>query len=157
MSRSRALQEETNCIYSYPITKLYQTRPGDRFRPSDLSEEERGEAIEEYESHFDASRLVQIPNPRVEYTPEVRSALTCEDCGAHVTDGVINYSHENFDGHVFCMRCQPRYQTNPQTRTTNPLESVCEGCGSAVTRGVINFSLRNFGNHIFCMDCQSYH
>lgn len=140
MSRAEAYQEETRCIETHHIPRMYQHREGPDFR-----------AIAEYESHYDPSRLRQTPNPMVEFTAAVLRAMrttepVCEDCGSAVTTAVINFSLENFDGHVFCMRCQPQHE-----------EPVCEACGVVVTDGVIDFSLRNFDGHIFCMGCQSWH
>ncbi len=108
MSREQALEEETRCIYRYEIPRLYQTYPRDL------------RAIAEYESHYDASRLVQTRNPIVEYTPEVQRAIdrmfeypieqpTCEDCRFRVTNGVVDYSLNHFNGHIFCMRCQSHH------------------------------------------------
>ena len=99
MSRHQAFQEETACIRRYDIPRMYQLPPLDY------------SAIEEYESHYDASRLVQTLDPTVVYTPTVRKALgmaskVCEDCGESVTKGIIDYSRRNFDGHTFCMDCQ---------------------------------------------------
>ena len=141
MSRDQAYREETRCIERNRIPRIYQHRNGPDFR-----------AIEEYELHYNPTRLIQTPNPRVEYTAEVLRAVhaertVCEDCGSDVTAGVIDFSRRNFDGHVFCMRCQHHHDEEP----------VCEDCGSYVTAGVIDFSLRNFAGHIFCMRCQHEH
>jgi predicted GIY-YIG superfamily endonuclease len=170
MSRSQAYKEETKCIETNRIPKMYQTYPRN----------ERG--IEKYESRFDTSRLEQIPNPRVEYTPEVIRVLeqlgllepepVCEACGASVTDGVIDYSQQHFDGRVFCRSCQSRQQSHSHNvrathaaypdasqlvYTAGPSAPVCEDCDAHVTRGVLGYSRNHFHGHVFCMDCQSYH
>ena len=63
MTRDRAYREETRYIHRHPIPSLYQTYPRD------------ARAIEEYESRFDVSRLIQTPNPRVEYAPGVQRGV----------------------------------------------------------------------------------
>lgn len=115
MSREQALQQETDCIYRYPIPRLYQTYPNDQIRPSDLDESARAAAIAKYESRVDTSRLAQTPDPLVIYTDEVRERLLCENCDSAVTEGVINFSHMHFGSHVFCMECQQRDQSVSET------------------------------------------
>jgi hypothetical protein len=156
ISREEAYKKETSCIRSYDIPRLYQLYPRDE------------KAIAEYESHYDTSRLIQIQNPRVEYTARVRRALeeqhyqkqsvVCEDCGRAVTDNVINYSRNFFQGHIFCRDCQSYHLENPREKQHYQRQSVvCEDCGRAVTDNVINYSRNFFQGHIFCRDCQSYH
>ncbi|EKE00546.1 MAG: hypothetical protein ACD_21C00331G0012 [uncultured bacterium] len=111
MPEPQAYAEETKCIYQYPIPKLYQTYPGNPIRRSEhQTDAEKQKAIQEYESGCDVSRLRQVLEPDVAYTLDVLKALGCEGCGAPVTERVIKYSQDHFDGQVFCMECQRQYR-----------------------------------------------
>ncbi len=152
MSRSEALKLETKCIYTYDIPRLYQTYPNDPDRPSELDMEEREIAIWEYELLYDTSRLNQTLYPKVIYNQKVLDnikSLTskkidneCIKCGKKVTDGVSEYSLDQF-GQVFCRNCQSRYKG-----------PICENCHTRVSEGVFKYSLENLGI-VLCMGCQS--
>ena len=171
MSRKEALQEETRCIYNYPIPSLYQTQGGNA-----KEEEERRRDIAEYESRYDTSRLVQTQDPKVIYTSSVSQKLksmasmlksvmkdsgyddkkeetppVCEKCHAKVSDGIASYCKQNFGGHIYCMNCQ-KYQTACDYKREAP--PVCEKCHSKVSEGVVSYCKQSFGGHIYCMNCQ---
>lgn len=142
MSRESAYQEETNCIYNHLIPNLYQTKP-----QNNQEAEYQRKAQKDYELRIHATQLIQVQNPIVEYSHDVLRAIekwhayVCEDCGTNVTNGVIDYSHKHFGGHVYCMGCQYNH-------------IVCENCGTHVTDGVIDYSQNHFDGHVYCMKCQ---
>lgn len=51
-------------------------------------------------------QIIQTPAPEILSGP----GYSCEDCGVHVDLKTFNYSRYNFNNHVYCRTCQPKYR-----------------------------------------------